>query len=128
MNREERRKNKGIEKLPFETVMEKRQREHSAILNAIISQTMTRDLGLSEEEYLKKIGFGESGKDEVQAHRISMYNIVLEMQKTILSMEREIEKINGTFEAFVLEKGMTERETKEEFEKRIEEENINDGK
>ena len=127
MNREQRRQNKGIEKLPFESVIEKRNREHNSILNAIISQTMTRDLGLSEEEYLKKIGFGDSGKDEIQAHRISMYNIVLDMQKTILSIEREIDKINATFEAFVLEKGMTERETKEEFEERIEKEKLNDG-
>lgn len=118
MNREERRK-KNKAKLPYEKIIEKRNREHTAILNQIIAETMMRDLGLSEKEYLKKIGFDKTNKSEIEAHRISMYNIVLDMQKVILSIERQIEMINGTLEAFMLEKGMGERETKEEFEEKL---------
>ena len=118
MNREERRK-KNKAKLPYEKILEKRNREHTSILNEIIAETMMRDLGLSEKEYLKKIGFDKTNKSEIEAHRISMYNIVLDMQKVILSIERQIEMINGTLEAFMLEKGMGERETKEEFEEKL---------
>ena len=119
MNREERRKQNKA-KLPYEKILEKRNREHTSILNEIIAETMMRDLGLDEKEYLKKIGFDKTNKSEVEAHRISMYNIVLDMQKVILSIERQIEMINGTLEAFMLEKGMAERETKEEFEEKLE--------
>lgn len=118
MNREERRK-RNKAKLPYEKILEKRNREHTSILNQIIAETMMRDLGLSEKEYLKKIGFDKTNKSEIEAHRISMYNIVLDMQKVILSIERQIEMINGTLEAFMLEKGMGERETKEEFEEKL---------
>lgn len=127
MNREERRK-KNKAKLPYEKIIEQRNREHNSVLNEIISLTMMRDLGLEEKEYLKKIGFGETDKTEEEAHRISIYNIVLDMQKVILSIERQLEMINGTFEAFMLEKGMAERETESEFKDRLEKEKESDGK
>lgn len=119
MNREERRKQNKA-KLPYEKIIEKRNREHNSVLNEIIAETMMRDLGLDEKEYLKKIGFDKTDKSEIEAHRISMYNIVLDMQKVILSIERQMDMINDTLEVFMLEKGMAERETKEDFKERLE--------
>ena len=61
------------------------------ILEYIIGKTFARHSQLSEEDYLKEIGFDGSGKTENEAFYIATLNILTELTKQMLVMKQTIE-------------------------------------
>ena len=54
------------------------------LMNCIIAKTFSRHSKLSEEEFLKEIGFENSGKTEDEAVRIAFLNVLVEATKVLL--------------------------------------------
>jgi len=83
--------------------IEERVKEKQAdnLMNFIIAKTFSRHSKLTEEEYLKEIGFAGSGKTEDEATRIAMFNILVESTKQLLQAEKGIETIGRTLK-FIL--------------------------
>lgn len=105
-------------KLPYKTAKQENKENAMNILDQIITATYTRDLGLDEKEYLEKIGFKDKKITEREAVRTSILNVLNEMTKVIFSMERNIDAIDEVFRKIILSNGITEVESKEEYEKR----------
>lgn len=75
-------------------------KEHTAdnLLNYIIAKTFSRDSKLTEEEFLKEIGFEGSGKTEDQAIRIAIFNVLTESMKQFLMAKKSLENTYKTME------------------------------
>ena len=60
--------------------------EHTGdnLMNMIIAKTFSRHSKMTEEEFLKDIGFAGSGKTEEQAVRIAVMNVLVETTKQLL--------------------------------------------
>ena len=71
------------------------------LLNAIIAETFARHTDLSTEEYLKMLGFADSGKTEAEAIRISMFNVLLESTKEFLQAQNTLKLINGLLKTYM---------------------------
>lgn len=54
------------------------------LLNYIIAKTFTRHAGMSEEEFLKAIGFENKGKTESEALRIAFMNLLVETTSQLI--------------------------------------------
>lgn len=74
--------------------------EHTAdnLLYYIITKTFSRDSKLTEEEFLKEIGFEGSGKTEDQAIRIAIFNVLTESMKQFLMAKKSLENTYKTME------------------------------
>lgn len=74
--------------------------EHTAdnLLSYIIAKTFSRDSKLTEEEFLKEIGFEGSGKTEDQAIRIAIFNVLTESMKQFLMAKKSLENTYKTME------------------------------
>lgn len=53
------------------------------LLNMIVAKTYARHAKLTEEEFLKEIGFEGSGKTENEAIRIAIFNLLVETTKEL---------------------------------------------
>ena len=105
---------KKKQKIPFKTPEQKRAENNSNLMNTIISETFARHADISEEEFLKKIGFAETGKTEDEAIRIAMFNVMVVATRELLNLEGKINMANGLFRTYMLEEGIAEQETEEE--------------
>ena len=74
------------------------------MLELIVGKTYARHLGLSEEDYLKEIGFKDSGKSEDDAVRIAMFNVATEMAKEMVRAKGTLNMIVGIMKTFLTEK------------------------
>lgn len=82
-------------------------KEHTGdnLLKMIIAKTLARHSLMSEEEYLKEIGFAESGKTEQEAVRIATMNILIEASKQFLEAKHDIKMINALLSIYAGEEG-----------------------
>ena len=80
------------------------------MLNAIISETFARHNNLTSEEYVERLG----GKDltEQKMIDIAMYNIFLEITKTIFDIEQKIKMGNAILNNLVAEERSKKNGTK----------------
>lgn len=73
------------------------------LLNYIVSSTFARHANLSEEEFLKEIGFENSGKSEDEAIRIAIMNVLTATTKELIQTRQDIRQTNALLKA-ILEK------------------------
>ena len=67
-----------------ESGIEKKSNLANDILNMIVGKTFARHSKLTEEEYLKEIGFEGSGKTENEAFRIAIFNLLTQTTRELL--------------------------------------------
>ena len=79
------------------------------ILNMIVAKTYARHSKLSESEFLKEIGFENSGKTEDEAIRIAIYNLLIETTRELFKA-----KTAFTYASSVLSLFLKGEETKKE--------------
>lgn len=68
------------------------------LMKMIIGKTLARHSLMSEEEYLKEIGFEKSGKTEEEAVRIAIMNVLVEASKEFLECRHKLKMINAVIE------------------------------
>lgn len=64
-------------------------KEAANLLNMIIAKTYSRHSQMTEEEFLKDIGFENSGKTEQEAIRVSIFNLMVEMTRAMFAVKEE---------------------------------------
>lgn len=100
---------KDKEKKIQEAEMRLQNQEGSKILRTIIAKTYSRHAILSEEEFLKEIGFEGSGKNEEEAIRIATFNVLVETSLQLFKAKNSLELATNTlkmlFESKNTEKG-----------------------
>ena len=81
--------------------------EHTAdnLLSMIIAKTYSRHSAMTEEEFLKDIGFEGSGKTEAEAIRIGIFNIIVETTKQLLMAKKTLQTSYAIMELLLTEKG-----------------------
>lgn len=84
------------------------------LLNLIIAETFVRHAGLSEEEYLEKIGFKDKGLTEEQAVRYAMFNVCMELTNTMIKAQTSFNLTKNLFKTLVNGESLTENEEKGE--------------
>lgn len=105
-------------KLPYKTEKQKNKENALDILDKIITATYTRDLGLTEQEYLEKLGFKGKKISEREAVRTTILNLLNELTRVIFAMKQNIYSIDDVFRKIIISNGIAEVESKEEYEKK----------
>lgn len=105
MNRQQRRQMKKKFPKPPEQV---KKETHGDILSQIISETFVRHRDLSEEEFLERIGFKDSGMTEDEAVRTAMFNVMVAATKELLQAEGTLNMANAAFRLHILGEDLTE--------------------
>ena len=79
-------------------------RTANTLLNFIIAKTYARHANLTEEEYLKEIGFEGSGKTENEAFRVALMNLLIETSNKIIDTRKKIQNITECFKMNLIDK------------------------
>ena len=95
---------------------EDRANDHEAdnLLNYIIGSTFARHSQMSEEEFLKEIGFEDSGKTEDEAIRIDMFNMLVATTNELLKAKNSIKMAHSLMKTCLIDEKITEDEKKGE--------------
>ena len=95
---------------------EEHAKDHDAdnLLNCIISSTFSRHSKLSEEEFLKEIGFAETGKTEAEAVRISIFNVLTATTNELLKARNSIKMVHSLMKTCLIDEKITEEDKKGE--------------
>lgn len=95
---------------------EERANDHEAdnLLNYIIGSTFARHSKLSEEEFLKEIGFENSGKTEDEAIRIAMFNVLVATTNELLKAKNSIKMAHSLMKTCLIDEKIVEEENKGE--------------
>ena len=86
----------------------------NAIMNMIIGKTFARHSKLSEEEFLKEIGFEDSGKSEDEAIRIAVFNLLVATTNELLRAKESIKMTNALMKLYLNDEGIVEEDKKGE--------------
>lgn len=84
-------------------------KQASKLLEFMFAKTYARHALLSEEEFLKAIGFDGTGKTEEEAIRISKINLMVDITKKIFSLKESMKFLEAIFKSKVI----TEEEKKD---------------
>lgn len=89
---------------------EERAKDHEAsnLVNYIIASTFARHSNLTEEEFLKEIGFENSGKNEEEAIRVAIFNVLVETTGELLKAKQSIKMAHGLLKTCLVEKSIVE--------------------
>lgn len=95
---------------------EERAENHEAdnLMNYIIATTFARHSKLNEEEFLKEIGFENSGKTEDEAIRIAMFNVLVATTNELLKAKQSIKMAHSLMKTCLIEEKIVEEEKKGE--------------
>jgi hypothetical protein len=95
---------------------EERAENHEAdnLVNYIIGSTFSRHSNLSEEEFLKEIGFENSGKTEDEAIRIAVFNVLVATTNELLKAKQSIKMAHSLMKTCLIDEKITEDEKKGE--------------
>ena len=95
---------------------EERANDHEAenLVNYIISTTFARHSKLSEEEFLKEIGFDETGKTESEAVRIAMFNVLTALTNELLKARNSIKMANALIKTCLIDENIVKEDKKGE--------------
>ena len=85
-------------------------REANNLMNFIIAKTFSRHSLLSEEEYLKEIGFEGSGKTEEEAVRIATFNVITETMNEFLRAKQSLRMATGLMKVYLNDESLAEEE------------------
>jgi hypothetical protein len=77
----------------------------SNLVKYIIAETFARHSKLSEEEFLKEIGFDGKGVNEDKAIRIGCFNIMISMMNYMLEIENKFNTAIATMKLCMGAKG-----------------------
>ena len=104
-------KEKDIQKT--KTVEEKvMERQANTLLNFIIAKTYARQANMTEEEFLKSIGFEGSGKTEDEAFRIALMNVLIALSNKIIDTRQKIQDITQCFKMMLVDEEENKKENK----------------
>lgn len=84
------------------------------LMNLIIAKTFSRHAMMSEEEFLKDIGFENSGKTEDEAVRIAFLNVLVETTKQLLQAKQSFKSATALLRTYLIDENITEKENKNE--------------
>lgn len=107
MEKEEEKKQKTTE----EKVAE---RQANNLMNCIIAKTFSRHALMTEEEFLKDIGFEGSGKTEDEAVRIATFNVITETMNQLLRAKQSLKMATGLIKLYLQGESIVENEEKVE--------------
>ena len=95
---------------------EERAENHEAdnLVNYIIGSTFARHSQLSEDEFLKDIGFENSGKTEDEAIRIAVFNVLVATTNELLKAKQSIKMAHSLMKTYLIDEKITEYEKKGE--------------
>ena len=95
---------------------EERAENHEAdnLLNYIIGSTFSRHSKLSEEEFLKEIGFENSGKTEEEAIRIAMFNVLVATTNELIKAKQSIKMASSLMKTCLIDEKIVGNENKGE--------------
>ena len=95
---------------------EERAKDHEAdnLLNYIIGATFARHSKMSEEEFLKDIGFENSGKTEDEAIRISIFNVLVATTNELLKAKNSIKMAHSLLKTCLIDEKIVKEENKGE--------------
>lgn len=95
---------------------EERAENHEAdnLVNYIIGSTFSRHSQLSEEEFLKEIGFENSGKTEDEAIRIAVFNVLVATTNELLKAKQSIKMAHSLMKTCLIDEKIVEDEKKGE--------------
>lgn len=95
---------------------EERAENHEAdnLVNYIIGSTFSRHSQLSEDEFLKEIGFENSGKTEDEAIRIAVFNVLVATTNELLKAKQSIKMAHSLMKTCLIDEKIVEDEKKGE--------------
>lgn len=87
---------------------EQKAEEHTAdkLLEMIIGKTYAENSSLTEEEYLKTLGFDEG--IETDCNRIATFNVLVAMTKEIIATRQKVQLITGLLQALLVDESIVE--------------------
>ena len=88
--------------------------EADNLVNYIIGSTFSRHSNLSEEEFLKEIGFENSGKTEDEAIRIAVFNVLVATTNELLKAKQSIKMAHSLMKTCLIDEKIVEDEKKGE--------------
>lgn len=99
-----------------EKTVEERVAEQQAnnLMNFIIAKTFSRHSKMSEEEFLKEIGFEGSGKNEEEAVKIAMFNVITETMNQLLRAKQSLKMGISLMKLYLNNESVVEKEEKGE--------------
>lgn len=105
--------------LKKEKIMEKKEIKKSAeqmaqertgdnLMSFIIAKTFSRHAKMTEEEFLKDIGFENSGKTEDEAVRIAFLNVLVETTKQLLQAKQSFKSAVALLKTYLIDESIAE--------------------
>lgn len=91
-----------------------RDQEANNLMNFIIAKTFARHSKMTEEEFLKDIGFENSGKNEEEAVRIAKFNVMVETMNQLLKAKQSIKMAHSLIKTCLIDEKITENGEKGE--------------
>ena len=77
------------------------QRTADNLMNFIIAKTFSRHANMTEEEFLKDIGFEGSGKTEDEAVRIAFLNVLTETTKQLIQAKQSFRNASALMKLYL---------------------------
>ena len=71
------------------------------LMNFIIAKTFSRHAKMTEEEFLKDIGFEGSGKTEDEAVRIAFLNVLTETTKQLIQAKQSFRNASALMKRYL---------------------------
>lgn len=65
------------------------------LIGMIVAKTFSRHAGMSEQDYLKEIGFADKGKTEDEAVRTAFLNVLVASTKELLQARQDLKNISA---------------------------------
>lgn len=81
------------------------ERQGNNLLNFIIAKTYVRHANLSEKEFLKEIGFEDTGKSEDEAIRVAKMNLMIEITNQFIKATNTIKQIHELMKIYLTDDG-----------------------
>lgn len=82
----------------------------SDLLNLIISKTFSRHSQLTEEEFLKEIGFEDSGKTENEALRIAFMNVLVASTAELIKAKDSFKMGMSLMKTYLIDENIADNE------------------
>lgn len=84
------------------------ERAGNNLLNFIIAKTFSRHSQMTEEEFLKDIGFEGSGKTEDEAIRIATFNVITETMNQLIRAKESLKTGVALMKTYLFDEKITE--------------------
>lgn len=81
----------------------------NSLMNMIIAKTYSRHAKLTEEEFLKAIGFENSGKTEDEAVRIAVLNVLVEATNQFLRAKESLKTAHALMKTYLIDENIEEK-------------------